>query len=221
MGVNEDTYETSMEAVSCASCTTNGLAPAVRVLQERWGIKRGLATTAHAITAAQPTVDGTSKKDWRGGRTGPDNIFPSSTGAAKAVAKVISAVKGKITGMALCVPTIDVSVVDLTVEPEKEITYVDLCAEMKRRAEGDIKGHVGYTDVSLVSTDFETCLISCTFDSKAGIMVSRPLQVIHYLLSVNGNGAMSILASAKKPRFISAYFPTAVPSYHSGYRLDG
>ena len=128
-------------------------------------------TTAHAITAAQPTVDGTSKKDWRGGRTGPDNIFSSSTGADEAVANFISAVEGKITGMALCVPTFDVSVVDLTVEPEKEITYVDLCAEMKRRAEGDIKGHVGYTDVSLVSTDFETCPISCTFDSKAGIML--------------------------------------------------
>jgi glyceraldehyde 3-phosphate dehydrogenase len=171
MGVNEDTYETSMKAVSCASCTTNGLAPAVRVLQEKWGIKRGLMTTVHAMTASQPTVDGTSKKDWRGGRAGPGNIIPSSTGAAKAVAKVIPAVKGKITGMALRVPTIDVSVVDLTVELEKETTYEDLCAEMKRRAEGDMKGYLGYTDESLVSTDFETCPISCTFDSKAGIML--------------------------------------------------
>jgi len=171
MGVNEDTYKTDMDCVSCASCTTNGLAPAVRVLSEKWGIKRGLMTTCHAMTASQPTVDGTSKKDWRGGRSGPGNIIPSSTGAAKAVAKVIPAVKGKITGMALRVPTIDVSVVDLTVELETETTYEEICAEMKKRSEGDMKGYLGYTDESLVSTDFETCPISCTFDSKAGIML--------------------------------------------------
>eukprot|EP00438_Fugacium_kawagutii_P016664 Skav229374 [mRNA] locus=scaffold584:99999:109243:- [translate_table: standard] len=171
MGVNEDTYDTSMECVSCASCTTNGLAPAVRVLQEKWGIKRGLMTTCHAMTASQPTVDGTSKKDWRGGRAGPGNIIPSSTGAAKAVAKVIPEVKGKLTGMALRVPTIDVSVVDLTVELEKETTYEEICAEMKKRSEGDMKGFLGYTDEALVSTDFETCPISCTFDAKAGIML--------------------------------------------------
>jgi phosphoglycerate kinase len=171
MGVNQETYESSMSAVSCASCTTNGLAPAVKVLQDAFGIKRGLMTTCHAMTASQPTVDGTSKKDWRGGRAGPGNIIPSSTGAAKAVAKVIPAVKGKITGMALRVPTIDVSVVDLTVELEKPTSYEDICAEMKRRADGDMKGFLGYTDESLVSTDFETCPISCTFDSKAGIML--------------------------------------------------
>ena len=171
MGVNEDTYDPSMECVSCASCTTNGLAPAVRVLQEKWGIKRGLMTTCHAMTASQPTVDGTSKKDWRGGRAGPGNIIPSSTGAAKAVAKVIPDVKGKLTGMALRVPTIDVSVVDLTVELEKETTYEEICAEMKKRSEGDMKGFLGYTDEALVSTDFETCPISCTFDAKAGIML--------------------------------------------------
>ena len=171
MGVNEDTYDPSMEAVSCASCTTNGLAPAVRVLQEKFGIKRGLMTTCHAMTASQPTVDGTSKKDWRGGRAGPGNIIPSSTGAAKAVAKVIPDVKGKLTGMALRVPTIDVSVVDLTVELEKETTYEEICAEMKKRSEGDMKGYLGYTDEALVSTDFETNPISCTFDSKAGIML--------------------------------------------------
>ena len=171
MGVNEDTYDPSMECVSCASCTTNGLAPAVRVLQEKWGIKRGLMTTCHAMTASQPTVDGTSKKDWRGGRAGPGNIIPSSTGAAKAVAKVIPDVKGKLTGMALRVPTIDVSVVDLTVELEKETTYEEICAEMKKRSEGDMKGYLGYTDEALVSTDFETCPISCTFDAKAGIML--------------------------------------------------
>merc|ERR1712227_978940 len=171
MGVNEDTYKTDMECVSCASCTTNGLAPAVRVLQEKFGIKRGLMTTCHAMTASQPTVDGTSKKDWRGGRAGPGNIIPSSTGAAKAVAKVIPAVKGKLTGMALRVPTIDVSVVDLTCELETPTTYEDICAEMKKRAEGEMKGFLGYTDESLVSTDFETCSTSCTFDAKAGIML--------------------------------------------------
>jgi glyceraldehyde 3-phosphate dehydrogenase len=171
MGVNEDTYKPSMECVSCASCTTNGLAPAVRVLQEKWGIKRGLMTTVHAMTASQPTVDGSSKKDWRGGRAGPGNIIPSSTGAAKAVAKVIPAVKGKITGMALRVPTIDVSVVDLTVELETPTSYEEICAEMKRRADGDMKGYLGYTDEALVSTDFETCPISCIFDAKAGIML--------------------------------------------------
>ncbi|CAE7640478.1 GAPC1, partial [Symbiodinium microadriaticum] len=149
MGVNESTYDPSMEAVSCASCTTNGLAPAVRVLQEKFGIKRGLMTTCHAMTASQPTVDGTSKKDWRGGRAGPGNIIPSSTGAAKAVAKVIPDVKGKLTGMALRVPTIDVSVVDLTVELEKETTYEEICAEMKKRSEGDMKGYLGYTDEAL------------------------------------------------------------------------
>merc|ERR1719502_1964632 len=123
------------------------------------------------MTASQPTVDGTSKKDWRGGRAGPGNIIPSSTGAAKAVAKVIPAVKGKLTGMALRVPTIDVSVVDLTVELENATTYEKICAEMKSRSEGDMKGFLGYTDEALVSTDFETNPISCTFDSKAGIML--------------------------------------------------
>jgi len=123
------------------------------------------------MTASQPTVDGTSKKDWRGGRAGPGNIIPSSTGAAKAVAKVLPAVKGKLTGMALRVPTIDVSVVDLTCELETATTYEEICAEMKRRSEGDMKGFLGYTDEALVSTDFETNPISCTFDSKAGIML--------------------------------------------------
>merc|ERR1712125_68006 len=120
MGVNEDTYDPSMTCVSCASCTTNGLAPAVKVLNDKFGIRRGLMTTCHAMTASQPTVDGASKKDWRGGRSGPGNIIPSSTGAAKAVAMVIPAMQGKLTGMALRVPTIDVSVVDLTVELDKE-----------------------------------------------------------------------------------------------------
>jgi len=133
--------------------------------------KRGLMTTCHAMTASQPTVDGASKKDWRGGRSGPGNIIPSSTGAAKAVAKVIPEVKGKLTGLALRVPTVDVSVVDLTVELEKPATYEEICAEMKRQAEGDLKGILGYTDEPLVSSDFETESTSCIFDAKAGIML--------------------------------------------------
>merc|ERR1719410_2758420 len=171
MGVNQDTYKSSMECVSCASCTTNGLAPLVKAINDKFGIKRGLMTTIHAMTATQKVVDASSNKDWRGGRARPGNIIPSSTGAAKAVAKVIPDVKGKLTGMALRVPTIDVSVVDLTVELEKETTYEEICAEMKARSEGDMKGFLGYTDEALVSTDFETCPISCTFDSKAGIML--------------------------------------------------
>merc|ERR1719492_325551 len=171
MGVNQETYDSSMTAVSCASCTTNGLAPMVKVVNDKFGIKRGLMTTVHAMTASQPTVDGTSKKDWRGGRAGSGNIIPSSTGAAKAVAKVIPAVKGKLTGMALRVPTIDVSVVDLTVELDKPTSYEEICEEVKARSEGDMKGYLGYTDESLVSTDFETCTISSTFDAKAGIML--------------------------------------------------
>merc|ERR1712176_129460 len=171
-GVNEDTYNPSMECVSCASCTTNGLAPAVRVLQEKWGIKRGLMTTCHAMTASQPTVDGSSKKDWRGGRAASGNIIPSSTGAAKAVAKVIPAVQGKLTGMAFRVPTADVSVVDLTCKLEKGTTYEELCAEIKSKADGPMKGILGYCDEPLVSTDFETEPTSSIFDAGAGIMLS-------------------------------------------------
>jgi len=171
MGVNQETYKSDMKAVSCASCTTNGLAPMVKAVHDAFGIKRGLMTTIHAMTATQPTVDGTSKKDWRGGRAASGNIIPSSTGAAKAVAKVVPEVKGKLTGMAFRVPTIDVSVVDLTCELEKATTYEEICAEIKSRSEGDMKGFLGYCDEALVSTDFETCPISCTFDSKAGIML--------------------------------------------------
>merc|ERR1712056_127360 len=162
MGVNQDTYDSS---------TTNGLAPVVKAVNDAFGIKRGLMTTVHAMTASQPTVDGSSKKDWRGGRAASGNIIPSSTGAAKAVAKVIPAVKGKLTGMAFRVPTIDVSVVDLTCELEKPTSYEEICAEVKMRSEGDMKGFLGYCDEDLVSTDFETSAISSTFDSKAGIMI--------------------------------------------------
>ncbi|CAE8624689.1 unnamed protein product [Polarella glacialis] len=171
MGVNQETYKPEMQAVSCASCTTNGLAPMVKAISDAFGIKRGLMTTIHAMTASQPTVDGASKKDWRGGRAASGNIIPSSTGAAKACALVIPAIKGKLTGMAFRVPTIDVSVVDLTCELEKATTYEEICAEIKRRANGDMKGYLGYCDESLVSTDFETCPISSTFDAKAGIML--------------------------------------------------
>merc|ERR1719357_1258813 len=157
MGVNQDTYEKSMTAVSCASCTTNGLAPMVKAIHDAFGIKRGLMTTVHAMTASQPTVDGSSKKDWRGGRAASGKVIPS--------------VAGKLTGMAFRVPTIDVSVVDLTCELEKETSYEEICAEIKRRSEGDMKGFLGYTDESLVSTDFETCTISSTIDAKAGIML--------------------------------------------------
>merc|ERR1712185_202119 len=128
MGVNQETYESSMECVSCASCTTNGLAPAVKAINDAFGIKRGLMTTIHAMTSTQPTVDSSSKKDWRGGRAASGNIIPSSTGAARAVTKVIPELQGKLTGMAFRVPTIDVSVVDLTCRLGKETTYEDICA---------------------------------------------------------------------------------------------
>merc|ERR1712242_235460 len=172
MGVNQETYDPSMECVSCASCTTNGLAPTVKALHDKFGIKRGLMTTIHAMTASQPTVDSTSKKDWRGGRAASGNIIPSSTGAAKAVAKVIPAMKGKLTGMAFRVPTVDVSVVDLTCELETPATYDEIKAEVKLASETYAKGIVGYTEDAVVSSDFvgETC--STVFDASAGIMLT-------------------------------------------------
>merc|ERR1712113_788309 len=172
MGVNEDTYSSSMKAVSCASCTTNGLAPAAKVLHDTWGIKRGLMTTVHAMTATQAVVDSSSRKDWRGGRAASGNIIPSSTGAAKAVTKVIPELKGKLTGMAFRVPTIDVSVVDLTAKLSKETTYEDICATVKSLSEGKMKGVLGYCDEPLVSTDFESDSRSSIFDADAGIMLN-------------------------------------------------
>merc|ERR1712165_39839 len=171
VGVNEDEYDGSEDFISCASCTTNGLAPMVKAISDEYGIEEALMTTVHAMTATQAVVDSSSRKDWRGGRAASGNIIPSSTGAAKAVTKVIPELQGKLTGMALRVPTIDVSVVDLTAKLEQETTYEEICAEMKKRSEGDMKGFLGYTDEALVSTDFETNPISCTFDSKAGIML--------------------------------------------------
>merc|ERR1712146_673294 len=170
-GVNQEEYA-GQDAVSCASCTTNGLAPMVKAVNDEFGISMGLMTTVHAMTATQKVVDASSNKDWRGGRCASGNIIPSSTGAAKAVTKVIPSLKGKLTGMAFRVPTADVSVVDLTANLGKETTYEDICKEVQRRANGDMKGFLGYCDEDLVSQDFVTNPISSTFDAKAGIMLN-------------------------------------------------
>ncbi|MGE0080475.1 MAG: type I glyceraldehyde-3-phosphate dehydrogenase [Thiohalomonadaceae bacterium] len=167
-GVNHQKYA-GETIVSAASCTTNCLAPVAKVLHENFGIKRGLMSTVHAATATQKTVDGPSKKDWRGGRGILENIIPSSTGAAKAVGKVIPELNKKLTGMAFRVPTSDVSVVDLTVELEKDATYEQICAAMKKAAEGELKGVLGYTDEKVVATDFRGCPQPSTFDAEAGI----------------------------------------------------
>ena len=167
-GVNDKTYA-GQAIISNASCTTNCLAPVAKVLNDKWGIKRGLMTTVHAATATQKTVDGPSNKDWRGGRGILENIIPSSTGAAKAVGVVLPSLKGKLTGMSFRVPTSDVSVVDLTVELNKEATYKEICAEMKAQSQGALKGILGYTEDKVVATDFrgETC--TSVFDADAGI----------------------------------------------------
>jgi len=174
VGVNEDDYDSaSMQVVSCASCTTNGLAPLVKTINEKFGIKQGLMTTVHAATASQLTVDGSMKgADWRAGRAASANIIPSSTGAAKAVAKAYPVMKGKLTGMAFRVPTVDVSVVDLTCELETATTYDEIKAEIKLASETYAKGIVGYTEDQVVSSDFvgETC--STVFDAGAGIMLT-------------------------------------------------
>jgi len=172
MGVNQEEYDGSENFISCASCTTNGLAPMVRAVNDAFGIEEALMTTIHAMTATQAVVDSSSRKDWRGGRAASGNIIPSSTGAAKAVTKVIPELQGKLTGMAFRVPTIDVSVVDLTCKLKKATTYEEICAEIQRRANGDMKGFLGYSDEPLVSTDYEGEAISCTFDARAGIMLN-------------------------------------------------
>ena len=169
-GVNDKTYA-GQTIISNASCTTNCLAPLAKVVHETFGIKRGLMTTVHAATATQKTVDGPSKKDWRGGRGILENIIPSSTGAAKAVGKVLPALNGKLTGMSMRVPTSDVSVVDLTCELEKPATYEEICAAMKEASEGELKGILGYTDEAVVSTDFRGESCTSTFDAKAGIQL--------------------------------------------------
>ena len=169
MGVNNKSYTNDMNVVSNASCTTNCLAPLAKVLNDKFGIIEGLMTTVHATTATQKTVDGPSKKDWRGGRGAGQNIIPSSTGAAKAVGKVIPSLNGKLTGMAFRVPTPNVSVVDLTVRIEKGASYADICAAMKEASEGELKGILGYTEDAVVSNDFlgESC--TSVFDAGAGI----------------------------------------------------
>ncbi len=171
-GVNSDTYA-GQAIISNASCTTNCLAPLSKVLNDKFGIKRGLMTTIHAATATQKTVDGPSKKDWRGGRGILENMIPSSTGAAKAVGKVLPALNGKLTGMSVRVPTSDVSFVDLTCELEKEASYEEICAAMKEASEGSLKGILGYTADAVVSTDFRGDARTSIFDVKAGIQLDK------------------------------------------------
>ena len=172
MGVNNKTYEKGTKIVSNASCTTNCLAPLAKVLHDNFGIKDGLMTTVHSTTATQKTVDGPSKKDWRGGRAAAGNIIPSSTGAAKAVGKVIPSLNGKLTGMSLRVPTLDVSVVDLTVNLEKPATYEEICKAMKEASEGEMKGILGYTEEAVVSSDFLGDTHTSIFDATAGIALT-------------------------------------------------
>ena len=173
MGVNHEQYDPNTDdVVSNASCTTNCLAPVVKVVLDNWGIEEGLMTTVHAVTATQPTVDGPSKKDWRGGRGGFQNIIPASTGAAKAVGLCIPEVAGKLTGMAFRIPTANVSVVDLTVRTEKATSYDEICAAMKSAADGSLNGVLGYTDEEVVSSDFIGSALSSIFDAGAGIGLS-------------------------------------------------
>ena len=171
-GVNLDTYKKGTQFVSNASCTTNCLAPLAKVLNDNFGIEMGLMTTVHAATSTQKTVDGPSNKDWRGGRSALGNIIPSSTGAAKAVGKVIPELNGKLTGMSFRVPTMDVSVVDLTVSLKKGATYDEICAAVKKASEGELKGILGYTEEMVVSTDFTTDPRTSIFDAKAGIALT-------------------------------------------------
>lgn len=172
MGVNEGSYTSDMVFVSNASCTTNCLAPMAKVLNDNWGIEEGLMTTVHATTATQKTVDGPSAKDWRGGRGAAQNIIPSSTGAAKAVGKVIPELNGKLTGMAFRVPTPNVSVVDLTVRLKNGASYEEICAKMKEVSETTMKGVLGYTEDDVVSTDFNGDSRTSIFDAGAGIQLS-------------------------------------------------
>jgi len=172
MGVNQEKYESSMDVVSNASCTTNCLAPLAKVINDEFGLKEGLMTTIHAVTATQQTVDGPSKKDWRGGRAACYNIIPSSTGAAKAVGKVIPELNGKLTGMSFRVPTINVSVVDLTARLDKGASYETVCAAIKDASEGKMKGILGYQNTDIVSSDFISDPRSSIFDEKAGIALS-------------------------------------------------
>ena len=207
MGVNHTEYKPEYTYVSNASCTTNCLAPVAKVIHDNWGIAEGLMTTVHAITINQLTVDGPSKggKDWRAGRAASANIIPSTTGAAKAVGKVIPSLKGKLTGMAFRVPTVNVSVVDLTCKLSKEATYEQICQKIKEASEGSMKGILGYTDEEVVSSDFNGSSLSSIFDSKAGIALNpsfvkvvswydnefgysnRLADLAHHIANVDGN----------------------------------
>ena len=181
MGVNNKKYTPDMTFVSNASCTTNCLSPIAKVLNDNWGIKEGLMTTVHSVTPTQKLLDGASMKDWRGGRAATGNIIPSSTGAAKAVGKVIPELNGKLTGMAMRVPTLDVSVVDLTVTLEKPATYAEICAAMKAASEGELKGVLGYTDEQVVSSDFIGDSRTSIFDAGAGIaLTDRFVKVVSW-----------------------------------------
>ncbi|MDR3209835.1 MAG: type I glyceraldehyde-3-phosphate dehydrogenase [Oscillospiraceae bacterium] len=169
MGVNQDAYDASMRIVSNASCTTNALAPVAKVLNDKWGVASGLMTTVHSATASQKTVDSKSLKDWRGGRAASANIIPSTTGAASAVGKVIPALNGKLTGISMRVPTLNVSVVDLTVNLEHPAAYAEICAEMRRASENELRGILGYTEDPVVSSDFTHDHRTSVFDAAAGL----------------------------------------------------
>ena len=200
-GVNFDKYEKGTQFVSNASCTTNCLAPIAKVLNDKWGIADGLMTTVHSTTATQKTVDGPSLKDWRGGRAAAGNIIPSSTGAAKAVGKVIPELNGKLTGMAFRVPTLDVSVVDLTVNLAKPATYAEICAAMKEASEGELKGVLGYIDEDVVSSDFLGDARTSIFDAKAGIALTDTfVKVVSWYDNEIGysNKVLDLIAHMKK-----------------------
>ncbi len=200
-GVNEKTYVKGTKIVSNASCTTNCLAPIVKVLHENFGIINGLMTTVHSTTATQKTVDGPSLKDWRGGRAAAGNIIPSTTGAAKAVGKVIPDLNGKLTGISMRVPTLDVSVVDLTVNLEKPATKEDICAAMKAASEGELKGVLGYTEDSVVSSDFLGDTRTSIFDANAGVyLTDKFVKVISWYDNEIGysNKVLDLIAHMKK-----------------------
>ena len=200
VGVNDKTYA-GQKFVSNASCTTNCLAPIAKVLNDKWGITDGLMTTVHSTTATQKTVDGPSMKDWRGGRAASGNIIPSSTGAAKAVGKVIPELNGKLTGMSMRVPTLDVSVVDLTVNLAKPATYAEICAAMKEASEGELKGILGYTEDAVVSSDFLGDVRTSIFDAKAGIALTDTfVKVVSWYDNEIGysNKVLDLIAVMKK-----------------------
>ena len=200
VGVNDKTYA-GQKFVSNASCTTNCLAPIAKVLNDKWGITDGLMTTVHSTTATQKTVDGLSMKDWRGGRAASGNIIPSSTGAAKAVGKVIPELNGKLTGMSMRVPTLDVSVVDLTVNLAKPATYAEICAAMKEASEGELKGILGYTEDAVVSSDFLGDVRTSIFDAKAGIALTDTfVKVVSWYDNEIGysNKVLDLIAVMKK-----------------------